>query len=62
MGPGQQCQHQLCKFPEMFRAALDKEGVVANTNGDALAALKGAAKVVEADYEVPTWRMPPWSR
>ena len=37
---------------KMFRAALDKEGVVANEKGDALAALKSAAKVVEADYEV----------
>jgi isoquinoline 1-oxidoreductase beta subunit len=40
-------------FQKMFRAALDKEGVVANEKGDALAALKGAAKMVEADYEVP---------
>src|SRR3989442_12416868 len=39
-------------FQKMFRAALDKEGVVANEKGDALAALKSAAKVVEADYEV----------
>ena len=41
------------EFQKIFRAALDKEGVVANEKGDALAALKGAAKVVEADYEVP---------
>jgi isoquinoline 1-oxidoreductase subunit beta len=41
------------EFQKMFRAALDKEGVVANEKGDALAVLKGAAKVVEADYEVP---------
>jgi isoquinoline 1-oxidoreductase beta subunit len=39
-------------FQKMFRVALDKEGVVANEKGDALAALKSAAKVVEADYEV----------
>ena len=41
------------ELQKMFRAALDKEGVVANEKGDALAALKSAAKVVEADYEVP---------
>jgi isoquinoline 1-oxidoreductase subunit beta len=41
------------EFQKMFRAALDKEGVVANEKGDALAALKSAAKVVEADYEAP---------
>lgn len=40
-------------FWKTFRAALDKEGVVAKEEGDALAALKGASKVVEADYEVP---------
>ena len=38
---------------KLFRAELDKEGVVANEKGDALAVLQGAAKVVEADYEVP---------
>src|SRR5215510_1615508 len=38
---------------KLFRAGLDKEGVVANEKGDALTALKSAAKVVEADYEVP---------
>src|SRR4030095_1556392 len=40
-------------FQKLFRAALDKEGVVANEKGDALASLKSAAKVVEADYEAP---------
>src|SRR5215813_9948570 len=40
-------------FQQMFRAALDKPGVVANEKGDAMAALQSAAKVVEADYEVP---------
>ena len=40
-------------FQQMFRAALDKAGVVANEQGDAMAAFKSAAKVVEADYEVP---------
>jgi isoquinoline 1-oxidoreductase beta subunit len=36
-----------------FRAALAQEGVVASQQGDALAALESAAKVVEADYEAP---------
>src|SRR5712691_3445471 len=40
-------------FQQMFRAALDKPGVVANEQGDAMAAFKSAAKVVEADYELP---------
>lgn len=40
-------------FQQTFRAALDKPGVVAHEKGDALAALQSAAKVVEADYEVP---------
>ena len=41
------------ELQKMFHAALDKEGVVANEKGDALAALKSAARVVEADYAVP---------
>ncbi|HSF31524.1 MAG TPA: molybdopterin cofactor-binding domain-containing protein, partial [Candidatus Tectomicrobia bacterium] len=40
-------------FRTTFREALDKAGVVAKEEGDALAAIKAAAKVVEADYEVP---------
>ena len=40
-------------FRKTFRGALDKPGVVAKEEGDALAAIKAAAKVVEADYEVP---------
>jgi isoquinoline 1-oxidoreductase beta subunit len=40
-------------FQKTFRAALDKEGVVAKEEGDALGALKSAAKVVEADYQTP---------
>jgi isoquinoline 1-oxidoreductase beta subunit len=40
-------------FRKRFREALDKPGAVANEQGDALAAIKAAAKVVEADYEVP---------
>jgi isoquinoline 1-oxidoreductase beta subunit len=36
-----------------FREVLDKPGAVAKEEGDALAALKAAAKVVEADYEAP---------
>jgi isoquinoline 1-oxidoreductase beta subunit len=40
-------------FRKTFREALDKPGVVAKEEGDALAAVKAAAKVVEADYEGP---------
>jgi isoquinoline 1-oxidoreductase subunit beta len=40
-------------FRKTFRQALDKPGVVAKEEGDALAAINAAAKVVEADYEVP---------
>jgi isoquinoline 1-oxidoreductase beta subunit len=40
-------------FKKSFREALDKPGVVAKEEGDALAAITAAAKVVEADYEVP---------
>ena len=40
-------------FRKTFREALDKPGVVAKEEGDALAAIKAAGKVVEADYEVP---------
>jgi isoquinoline 1-oxidoreductase subunit beta len=40
-------------FRKTFREALDKPGVVAKEEGDALAALKAAATVVEADYEAP---------
>jgi isoquinoline 1-oxidoreductase subunit beta len=40
-------------FRRLFREALDKPGVVAKEDGDALAAINAAGKVVEADYEVP---------
>jgi isoquinoline 1-oxidoreductase subunit beta len=40
-------------FRRTFREALDQPGVVADEQGDALAAIKAAATVVEADYEVP---------
>jgi isoquinoline 1-oxidoreductase beta subunit len=40
-------------FQKTFREALDQAGVVAKEEGDALATLKAAARVVEADYEVP---------
>src|SRR6266581_1445087 len=49
---GEHANTSFVAFQKVFRAALDKEGVVANEKGDALAALKSAAKVVEADYEV----------
>ncbi|MBI3329847.1 MAG: xanthine dehydrogenase family protein molybdopterin-binding subunit [Nitrospinae bacterium] len=41
------------RYWKMFRAALEKPGAVAKEKGDALAAIKVAAKVVEADYEAP---------
>jgi len=50
---GEHANTSSVAFQKMFHAALDKEGVVANEKGDALTALKGAAKVVEADYEAP---------
>jgi isoquinoline 1-oxidoreductase beta subunit len=40
-------------FWKTFREALDKSGAVAKEEGDAMAAIKASAKVVEADYEVP---------
>jgi isoquinoline 1-oxidoreductase subunit beta len=40
-------------FRKTFREGLERTGVVAKEEGDALAAIKAAAKVVEADYEVP---------
>jgi isoquinoline 1-oxidoreductase beta subunit len=40
-------------FWKTFRAALDKPGAVAKEEGDALAAIQAASKVVEADYEAP---------
>src|SRR5499427_4320370 len=49
---GEYANTSSADFQKMFRAGLDKEGVVANEKGDALAALKSTAKVVEADYEV----------
>jgi isoquinoline 1-oxidoreductase subunit beta len=40
-------------FRQTFREALDKPGVVAKEEGEALAVIKASAKVVEAEYEVP---------
>lgn len=40
-------------FRQAFRAALNESGTVASERGDTLTAIKGAAKVVEADYEAP---------
>jgi isoquinoline 1-oxidoreductase beta subunit len=40
-------------FWQAFREALDKPGAVAKAEGDALAAIKASATVVEADYEAP---------
>jgi isoquinoline 1-oxidoreductase subunit beta len=40
-------------FWKTFHEALDKPGAVAKEEGDALAAIKASAKVVEADYHAP---------
>jgi isoquinoline 1-oxidoreductase subunit beta len=50
---GEYANANSADFWKTFRAALSKEGVVAKEEGDALAALKSASKVVEADYEAP---------
>jgi isoquinoline 1-oxidoreductase beta subunit len=50
---GEHAHANSADFWKTFRAALDTEGVVAKAEGDALAALKSASKVVEADYEFP---------
>src|SRR6266511_5845634 len=50
---GEPAKASSAGFWKVFRAALDKPGVVATEKGDALAALQAAAKVVEADYEAP---------
>src|SRR5215831_3386910 len=50
---GEHVNTNSAAFQQMFRAAMDKPGAVANEKGDAMAALQSAAKIVEADYEVP---------
>jgi isoquinoline 1-oxidoreductase subunit beta len=50
---GPHAKANSAEFSKVFREALDKPGVVAKEAGDALAAIKAAAQVVEADYEVP---------
>jgi isoquinoline 1-oxidoreductase beta subunit len=50
---GPHAKANSAEFSKTFREALDKAGVVAKEEGDALAAIKAAAQVVEADYEVP---------
>jgi isoquinoline 1-oxidoreductase beta subunit len=40
-------------FWKTFHEALDKPGAVAKEEGDAVAAIKAATNVVEADYEAP---------
>jgi isoquinoline 1-oxidoreductase subunit beta len=50
---GEHANANSVDFWKTFRAALNKEGVVAKEEGDALAALKSAGKIVEADYETP---------
>jgi isoquinoline 1-oxidoreductase beta subunit len=50
---GEHAQASSEVFRQEFHKALDESGKVASEKGDALAAIKGAAKVVEADYEAP---------
>jgi isoquinoline 1-oxidoreductase beta subunit len=50
---GEHAQASSEAFRQAFRAALNESGTVASEKGDALTAIKGAAKVVEADYEAP---------
>src|SRR5262245_37800922 len=50
---GEHADTSTAAFRKTFREALDKLGVVAKEEGDALAAIKAAATVVEADYEAP---------
>lgn len=49
---GQHASVENADLQKLFRAGLDKEGVVAHNKGDVVAAFQSAAKVVEADYEV----------
>jgi isoquinoline 1-oxidoreductase beta subunit len=51
LGPHAQANSEA--FSKAFHEALDQPGTLAKEGGDALAALKTASKIVEADYEVP---------
>jgi len=46
---------------EGLDAASRQPGVVARKQGAPDSALSGAAKRIEAVYQVPSWRTPPWS-
>jgi isoquinoline 1-oxidoreductase beta subunit len=46
-------QTDSAQFNRDYRAALDSQGAVARTNGDAASAIAGAATRIEAQYEVP---------
>ena len=50
---GEHATANSAAFRQAFHTALDKEGVVAKEQGNTLAALKNAARVVEAEYEAP---------
>jgi isoquinoline 1-oxidoreductase subunit beta len=50
---GEHANTSSAEFLKRFQAELDKPGVVAKEEGDALAALNSAAKVVQADYTAP---------
>lgn len=50
---GEHATANSAAFRQAFHTALDKEGVVAKEQGNTLAALKDAARVVEAEYEAP---------
>jgi len=50
---GEHAQVSSAALLREFRAALNEAGVVANEKGDALTAINGTTKVVQADYEAP---------
>ena len=50
---GEHANTSSAEFLQRFQAELDKPGVVAKEEGDALAALNSATKVVRADYTAP---------
>ena len=45
-----------------YRSLLDRPGAAARSDGDADAALAGAAQVITADFEFPTSRTLRWKR
>jgi isoquinoline 1-oxidoreductase beta subunit len=50
---GVHAQLNSASIRQRFKAAASKEGVIARNEGDAVKALQGAVKKLEAEYEVP---------